>query len=151
MSEKITNKVAEIYNRLDSHIRKQNLHCRACGKCCDFDSFGHRLFVTTAELIYLTENLPPEEIKPMTTSRCPYNEEGKCTIRDFRFAACRIFFCSADPNLQSRLTEDVLRKLKSLCITEAIPWGTPNAKEGVWGPLYRYTDLKTALNSLTAL
>lgn len=128
--------VAEIYEWLDSQIR-QSAHpagqCDACGKCCDFEAFDHRLFVTPPELMYLAANLHNENLKPMTTSRCPYNIDGKCTIYDYRFAACRIFSCKADTDLQSKLTESTLKKLKSLCTQSQIP--------------YRYSDLPTALNT----
>jgi len=129
-------RVAEIYDWLDSQIR-QSAHlagkCEACGKCCDFEAFDHRLFVTPPELLYLTAKLGNRKLKPMTTSRCPYNTDGKCTVYDYRFAACRIFFCKADTLLQSRLTESILKKLKSLCAECGVP--------------YRYTNLPTALNA----
>ncbi len=129
-------KVAEIYNWLDSQIR-QSSHpagkCDACGKCCDFEAFDHRLFVTPPELVYLTAKLGNRNLKPMTTSRCPYNTDGKCTIYDYRFAACRIFSCKTEPDPQSRLTESTLKKFKSLCTQFQIP--------------YRYSDLPTALNT----
>ncbi len=129
-------KVAEIYNWLDTQIRDNNLltgQCKACGKCCDFDKFDHHLFVTPPELMYLTANLAAENIKPMPTNRCPYNIDGKCTVYEYRFAACRIFCCNADADFQSELSESALEKLKSLCTEFQIP--------------YHYTDLASALNT----
>ena len=129
-------KVAEIYGWLDAQIRENNQltgQCSACGKCCDFDGFDHRLFITRPELMYLTANLSDENVMPMTTSRCPYNIEGKCTVYEYRFAACRIFCCGADADFQSELSETVLKKLKSLCEEFQIP--------------YRYSDLAFALNA----
>ncbi len=145
-------KVAEIYNWLDTQIRDNNNltgQCKACGKCCDFASptldqgaapdpdqgFDHRLFVTSPELMYLTANLGAEKIRPMPRSRCPYNIDGKCTVYEYRFAGCRIFCCRADADFQSELSESALKKLKSLCTEFQIP--------------YRYTDLATALNTKT--
>lgn len=129
-------KVAQLYDWLDSQIR-QSVHppaqCQACGKCCDFAQFDHRLFVTPPELMYLKAKLGAENLKPMPTGRCPYNIDGKCTIYDYRFACCRIFSCKSDPDLQSALTESTLKKLKSLCTEFNIP--------------YRYADLPTALNT----
>lgn len=84
--------------------------------------------------MYLTANLGAENIKPMTDSRCPYNIDGKCTIYEYRFAGCRIFCCNADADFQSRLSEEVLKKLKSTCAEFQIP--------------YRYTDLAVGLNNL---
>ena len=128
----ICNTVEQIYEWLDGEIEKHNPACDACGDCCDFESFGHRLFVTTVEIIYLEKNLPAEKQKKMTTPQCPYNQAGKCTIRNFRFAACRIFFCKGDSEFQSRISEETLGKLKTLCTQGNLP--------------YRYTDLKKALS-----
>jgi len=138
-------KVAEIYNWLDTQIRDNNKltgQCNACGKCCDFASpapgldqgFDHRLFVTPPELMYLTANLGAENIKSMPTNLCPYNIDGKCTVYEYRFASCRIFYCKADVDFQGELSESALEKLKSLCTEFQIP--------------YHYTDLADALNSL---
>ncbi len=154
-NKRLLEKVAEIYTWLDTKIRNNNQltgRCSACGKCCDFGSpdsdlgqgFDHRLFVTPPELMYLTTgqqaaNLGAENIKSMPTNRplggkCPYNIDGKCTVYEYRFAACRIFCCDADADFQSELSESALEKLKSLCTEFQIP--------------YRYTGLADALNSL---
>ena len=160
-NNQLLKKVAEIYDWLDSQIRESAALagvCDACGKCCDFAQLGHSLFVTTTELMYLEANLGVDNIKgshfasssdsrrqtglrairrkmgpkPMPTSRCPYNVDGKCTVYEYRFAGCRIFCCDADADFQSRLSESALKKLKSLCAEFQIP--------------YRYTDLAAALN-----
>ena len=136
-SSQLLKRVAEIYKWLDSQIRK-SVHlagiCDACGKCCDFESFDHHLFVTTPELIYLAANLGAENVKPMTTGRCPYNIRGKCSVYEHRFSGCRIFSCKGDTDFQSRLSESALKRFKSICKEFQIP--------------YRYTDLATAFATL---
>jgi Fe-S-cluster containining protein len=131
----LVKRVADIYEWLDNQLTKNtelaNL-CKACGRCCDFDSFEHRLYVTTPEIMYLAAKLGKEGIKPMTDGKCPYNIEGKCTIRDIRFAGCRIFFCKGDKDFQSALSNQAIVKFKSICEELQIP--------------YRYVELKTALN-----
>ena len=132
-------RVAEIYNRLDLQIRESGDSagaCEACGKCCDFAQFNHRLFVTTPELMYLAAKIGAENIKQMTTSRCPYNIDGKCTIYEYRFAGCRIFCCKGDADFQNRLSESALRKFKSICDASQIP--------------YQYADLPNVLNTAAA-
>ncbi|MHC4214911.1 MAG: YkgJ family cysteine cluster protein [Planctomycetota bacterium] len=135
--KKITTAVEKIYSRINQH-RKANPNksgnCNACGKCCDFETFDHRLYITTPELIYLTEKIGKKNIRPMKTPGCPYNIDGKCNIYNHRFTACRIFACSADPDFQSQLTESTLKQLKEICKKFKID--------------YKYTDLKTALNDL---
>jgi len=136
---RLLTKVAEIYRWLDAQIcQNPDLAgvCDACGRCCDFAAFDHRLFVTRPELLYLAANLNAENIEPMPTARCPYNISGKCRIYEYRFAGCRIFCCKSVPDFQSALSESAVKKFKTLCTRLEIP--------------YRYTDLATALNDFAA-
>ena len=135
VNNRLLEKIVEIYDWLDAQIRENADmagRCNICGKCCNFDSYDHHLFVTQPEVMYLTAKLGSENIKPMTDGKCPYNVDGKCTVYEHRFAACRIFCCNGDTDFQSGLSESALGKLKSICTEFQIP--------------YRYTDLATALN-----
>jgi len=130
----IAGAVAEIYDWIDSQTNQNPTQCDACGKCCDFESYGHRLFVTSPELIYFAAKLEPDKIKPMPAGRCPYNIGGKCTVYQYRFAGCRIFSCKTDKDFQGRLSEQAVENFKSICNRFNIP--------------YCYTDLPTALNKV---
>jgi Fe-S-cluster containining protein len=137
-NSQLLKRVTEIYKWLDSQIHEL-VHlagmCNACGKCCDFSKFAHRLFITTPELIYLAANLDAENVKPMTTGRCPYNIRGKCSVYEHRFSGCRIFSCKGDTDFQSRLSESAVKKFKAICEQFQIP--------------YRYTDLATAMDGFS--
>lgn len=128
-------RVGEVYDWLDSQIaasRDLAGRCEACGECCDFESFEHRLFVTPPELIYLAAKLETEKLRPIGRGGCPYNIDGKCSVYEYRFAGCRIFFCKGDVDVQSRLSESALKRFKSMCVEFGIP--------------YRYAELRSALN-----
>jgi hypothetical protein len=130
-------RVADIYTWLDEqlqHCGDLAGNCSACGDCCDFEGFDHRLFITPPELMYLAAHLEPHDVKPMPGSRCPYNKDGKCEVYEHRFTACRIFCCRGDSDLQSTLSETSLKKLKSICMDFRIPYG--------------YTEVANALNRL---
>ena len=134
-NNQLLKRVAEVYNWLDLQICEAGDSagaCQACGQCCDFSQFDHHLFVTTPELMYLSAKIGVQNVKPMNGSRCPYNVDGKCTVYEYRFAGCRIFYCNYYKDFQSKLSELTLEKLKSICTEFQIP--------------YRYTDLATALN-----
>jgi Fe-S-cluster containining protein len=134
---RLVRRVAEIYRRLDLQIHDNGSLsgvCRACGKCCDFDDFDHRLFVTTPELMYLAAKLAGEKMKPMNGGRCPYNIDGECSIYEYRFAGCRVFCCKGDADFQSGLSESAVKKFKSACAEFGVP--------------YKYLDLPKALNEL---
>ena len=131
---KLIQDVKEIYDWLDSQIEeKLSVKCQACGKCCDFENFEHRLFVTIPELVYMAANLNVEALEMMQTGKCPYNIEGKCKVHKYRFSGCRIFNCKANEEIQSELSELTLKKIKEIHLKFEIP--------------YRYMDLASALNN----
>jgi Fe-S-cluster containining protein len=134
--EKIIEEVRRIYQSLEIRLESTGFSCKACGRCCDFDSFGHRLYITTPELIYfkikLTENKVP--FLPMTAGACPYRKGGKCSVYPWRFAGCRIFNCTGNADLQSSLSEGTIASCKSLCIQSGLEYG--------------YMDLKSTLQKI---
>jgi hypothetical protein len=99
------------------------------------------LFITTPELLYFKQNIVISSVGPLGAgveksvkkNICPYLENGKCSVRDFRFAGCRIFFCKADSEQLNQLSEQAIKKFKTLCEKYDLP--------------YRYADLATAMNS----
>jgi len=148
-NRRLIKKVAEIYDWLDLQLAENpDLAggCDACGKCCDFENFDHRLFVTPPEEMYLAANLGSEDTtsrgSTKLTIKCPYNIDGKCSVYKYRFAGCRIFYCKGDSatrladkkDFQSRLSESALKKFKMICEESGIA--------------YRYIDLATALNKI---
>jgi hypothetical protein len=130
MNKEIAEGVAEIYRFIDLHARQAGTRCQQCGKCCNFEAFGHRIFVTSPEMVYFTHNIK-EPLKPAENGQCPYNINGRCSVHEHRFAACRVFYCKGDMDLQSELAESAIMDLKSICKK--------------FGITYRYTDLPTAL------
>lgn len=110
--------VAALYDWIDSQVKQEPARagrCQACGACCDFPAYEHRLFVTPPELAYLAAQLGTRKLKAMTTGRCPYQQGLACTVHEHRFAPCRVFCCDGDPDFQSGLSEEALRRLKALC------------------------------------
>lgn len=135
---RLVEEVAAVYEWLESRLRcepERAGRCNACGACCDFVAYDHRLYVTPPEMIYLTAKLGVDRLEPMPGGRCPYQRDNQCTIYEYRFAGCRIFCCTGDPILQSDLSEAALKRLKLLCEESQIP--------------YRYQDLSAALNDIT--
>ncbi len=129
----IAEQIDNIYRWIDLENQKAGFLCQQCGECCDFAGFGHKLFVTNAELIHLAEKMVEQKAKKMTGDICPYNHKGKCQIHDNRFISCRIFCCNTDTQRQRRLSEEALKKIKNLCIELGIG--------------YLYMDLAVALNN----
>ena len=129
--KEVIRRVEKIYKWLDEQLAAK-FDCDTCGNCCDFESFGHRLYVTPPEMMYFADKLGSKNIRRMTTSRCCYQVEGKCSVYPHRFAACRIFCCKGDSDFQNQLAETALKKFKMLCNEFKIT--------------YCYVDLPTALS-----
>ena len=124
--------IKQLYNWIDAEVASTG-DCKACGDCCDFEKFGHRLYITSVELVYFTEKMK-HDLHKMDNNVCPYRSDGKCTVYPYRFAGCRIFACGRNEDIESDLSEKSLQKLKQIGEQHIIP--------------YQYTDLKTALNSV---
>jgi len=136
-NDRVIARVSEIYNWIEARQLANNGlagHCAACGKCCDFASYDHRLYVTTPEMIYFVEKLGLANIKQMTGGLCCYQVDGKCGVHPYRFSGCRIFCCKGKATFQNELTEAAIKKFKALCAELQIP--------------YRYVELPAALKSV---
>ena len=131
---RLLEEVAALYDWIEAQAKQDAARagrCKACGACCDFPAYDHRLFVTPPELAYLAARLGTPKLRALTTGRCPYQQDSACTVHEHRFAACRIFCCDGDPDFQSELSEEALRRLKALCEEFRVP--------------YYYQDLAAAL------
>lgn len=131
----IAERVAEVYAWIDNEIKTgiPNDHkCIGCGNCCDFNSFGHRLFITSPEMLYFRIKTGRQNILHMPDGICPYRIDGKCSVHENRFAGCRIFYCKANEDIQSQLSEESIKRFKNICEEFQMP--------------YQYKDLASALN-----
>lgn len=84
--------LAALYRQVDQRLAGEGSECLSCGKCCDFRNFGHKLYVSTAELALLAKH-PPVELAAARQMRCPYQQAGRCLARDARTLGCRVFCC----------------------------------------------------------
>jgi len=120
------NVVAELYRELDADIAARRPVCNTSGRCCKFESWGHRLYVTTLELRYFKELQSGDEKNGVEKSPagirfplplyaedgnfspgCPWQVDGLCTAREARPLGCRVYFC--DP-LSTAWQQDVYEK-----------------------------------------
>jgi len=129
-NSQIIEEVGDIYRWVDEQVKQMGSSCKACGDCCDFEAFGHRLYVTTPELLYFQHFVGPE-IKEMAGGVCPYRIDGKCSVYPHRFSGCRIFSCGGDSEQESQLSEETISKFKALCLEHEIGYRYVYLKEGL--------------------
>ncbi|HEY2585612.1 MAG TPA: hypothetical protein VGI81_07605 [Tepidisphaeraceae bacterium] len=88
--------VDELYRSVQAEIDRRRPLCVISGRCCRFEEFGHRLYVTTLELARFVHDLrdaPSPEAWDGTG--CPFQRAKLCTVHDMRPFGCRMFFCDA--------------------------------------------------------
>ena len=137
--------IAELYQQLDDALSGAGGICRHSGKCCNFDAYGHRLYVTTLEMLYFLRGLQRQTqstalptLAKAVNGACPYQIEKLCTAHAYRPTGCRIFYCRGLPNgQQNKITERTLRQLRSLHQSHDAP--------------YHYTDWLSWLDAYRSL
>ena len=95
--------------------------CIGSGRCCSFQSFGHRLYLTgleAARVMRLTARPHGHD-----GDSCPFLDDRSCSIHLVRPLGCRMFFC--DPGAtdwQQQLHETVLGSIKRYHRDMGIPY-----------------------------
>ena len=110
-----------VYLEIDHAVAALSPRCWLSGRCCNFDQYGHDLFVTGLEIAWALQQLDGEARDRLagaslpSDGACPFQLEQVCTVHAIRPLGCRLFFC--DPAAQSwqpRLHEQFLRQLRRL-------------------------------------
>jgi Fe-S-cluster containining protein len=144
--------VARVLAEADADIAARKPVCKASGRCCKFEEYGHRLYVTAGEMLHFARvqgdanNLAeapvagavvslPQFFASESPRGCPYQVEGLCTAREARPLGCRLYFC--DENAQSwqnEVYENYHAQLRALHERYNVP--------------YRYLEWRAALKEL---
>lgn len=139
--------VHALYADLGREIDRRRPRCDVSGRCCHFDAYGHRLYITTAELAtFLDDFAPPPgpaeaprsartSLAQLTPPSCPLLAGGLCSVHAIRPFGCRIYFCDPAATDWMHATYDRyharLRDLHDRCRLE-----------------YRYVEWRYALQQL---
>ncbi len=133
--------IRSLYARLDADIAAHGPTCWQSGKCCNFGSYGHRLYVTALEVAWfvrqasvararsLSETIQTDaalaltvlapaacdDPRPALSDVCPYQADRRCTVHAIRPLGCRVFFCQeGTQDWQQVLYEHYLNELREL-------------------------------------
>lgn len=113
-----------IYADLGREIAAAGPRCELSGRCCRFQEYGHRLYLTKAEADVLVADAPAAARELEDGVNCPWQDEnGRCTAREARPLGCRMFFC--DPAFSThmeRLGALFHDRLKRLAEHLDYPW-----------------------------
>jgi Fe-S-cluster containining protein len=121
----------QVYDDLQRAIDARKPICNSSGRCCRFEEFGHRLYVTTIELAAFvyevqTRSWPKsleENRRAWDGKGCPFQVGGLCGVHAIRPFGCRIFFCdSSSTEWQQDQYERFHTRLKTLHQTLNVPY-----------------------------
>lgn len=118
--EDLCNAVAGIYRDIERELAIISPICQMSGRCCHFEEYGHRLFVTTAELgLFVHEARNVQAVKSLMGREdgtgCRFQQGKLCLAHTIRPMGCRLFFC--DPRTEGQLQllyEQLHTRLKRL-------------------------------------
>ncbi len=112
----------EIYKELEEDLSRLAPECKACGRCCHFESFGHVLYASNLEVDYLLLKAGPPK-KSIAKEVCPYLVDNLCTVRRHRTLGCRVFFCQKDwQDTSQELYQRYYRRIKELATRYQLEW-----------------------------
>jgi len=96
----LVERIAAIYADVQHQIDARKPRCDVSGRCCQFEKFGHLLFVTTLELAAFDLQRPAlGRVNDLPDANaCRYQQAGLCTAHAIRPFGCRIYFC--DPTAE---------------------------------------------------
>jgi len=67
--QSVAARVSDILREVEGEIAARKPVCLASGRCCKFETYGHRLYVTTAELVHFAERLEVGTVKKEGVAR----------------------------------------------------------------------------------
>jgi len=115
--------VEALYAALDERTAARGPVCVNRGLCCQFEAYGHSLFVTPVELAYFLGTAGVGAFSAPTPGACPHQRAGMCTVRHARPMGCRVFYCDAGAqDWQAEETEHTLDELKQLHVRYEVPY-----------------------------
>lgn len=134
-----------LYERLDAQVAQRGPVCWVSGRCCQFDAYGHLLFVTGLEAAWVLRQTaqrpnathePNRHTKPSPTfvadqvteparadGACPFQLNRLCSVHTVRPMGCRVFFCQhGTEDWQHELYERFLAELRGLHDDHELPY-----------------------------
>lgn len=124
--------IRDLYADLDQAVAERRPVCNASGRCCKFEEFGHRLYVTGLEIAWFFQNVESVDAnegrdiplqQAASSPNCPYQIGGLCSTHAIRPLGCRAFFCEeGTEDWQQETTELFLERLKQLHAEQNLPY-----------------------------
>jgi Fe-S-cluster containining protein len=109
-----------VYDEVRRETERVKPVCVASGKCCRFEEYGHRLYVTGLEAAYTLARLPTaltHDVLDASRSGggCPFQIDNLCSVHTIKPLGCRTYYCDKNAQeWQKDLTERMLEKIRAI-------------------------------------
>ena len=131
--------VGQLYADVQREVEARRPVCVLSGRCCRFEEFGHRLFVTTIEMAAFVHALGPADglTRPgWDGTGCPFQVKKLCGVHGARPFGCRMFYCDeTSTDWQQQAYERFHARIKDLHEQLGVP--------------YQYVEWRHALRMMT--
>jgi Fe-S-cluster containining protein len=135
--------VRSVYDAVGAEIDRRRPACAVSGRCCRFEEYGHRLYVTTLELAAFLRckndrETVQDEATPATSlssfilqpaalawdgTGCPFQRAKLCSVHAIRPFGCRMYFCDpTSTDWQNDAYERYHGRLKHLHEALGVPY-----------------------------
>ncbi|MBI1368938.1 MAG: hypothetical protein GC162_09830 [Planctomycetes bacterium] len=111
----------DLYDRLVDDIAGRSPTCWLSGKCCKFESYGHRLYVTGLEIAWMLGQIDADARARLDAAElrgmdgCPFQMSKMCGVHAIRPLGCRIYYCDpAAKSWQNEVYEQYQNELRRL-------------------------------------
>ncbi|MCC5828477.1 MAG: YkgJ family cysteine cluster protein [Phycisphaeraceae bacterium] len=112
-------------------VARRGPTCWISGRCCHFDHYGHRLYLTGLEIAWFARRMSlqspkasepsggalalPQAGRAAPSGDCPFLSGRCCSVHEARPLGCRTFFCQqGTEDWQQALHERVLGRIRRL-------------------------------------
>ena len=128
-----------MHDEVAAEVATRRPTCLPSGRCCRFEEYGHRLYVTGIEAAWCLRGAgrtPTRADVSAAVARgdCPFLEQGLCGVHAWRPIGCRTFYCDgASDGWQQALTERLVARIRALHDEHGIPY-----RYGEWRAMLAY-------------
>ncbi len=124
----ISGELELVYQHIAREVARRTPVCNQTGRCCNFEAWGHRLYVTGLEAAYLLSRLARSlTLDDIAGARaaggCPFQEALLCTVHGVRPLGCRVYYCDSSAGAwQEGLTERMLGEVRAIHDRHEVPY-----------------------------
>ncbi len=126
-TDAVRDELLQIELLIADEVASRRPRCQNSGRCCGFEAYGHRLYLTGLEVAWTWSRVPvrPDTAavaRAMAGGTCPFVEHG-CSIHPMRPPGCRIYYCDSERHgWQQALAEACHERVRAVHDSFGIPY-----------------------------